>query len=96
MAHNLRELTPPPPKEIMLQWWHEVRMREKGKIVLLFRWLLFWYTPKEWTQKVIEINGLLKVQSTLSRTSTNPSTNAHVVINCGVANLNYITTSWQR
>jgi hypothetical protein len=31
MVHSLQELTPPLPKEGMLQWWHEVRKREKGK-----------------------------------------------------------------
>jgi hypothetical protein len=35
MAHGLQELTPPPPKEGMLQWWHEVRMREKGKNIVV-------------------------------------------------------------
>jgi uncharacterized protein HemY len=31
MAHGLRELTPPSPKEGMLQWWHEMCRKEKGK-----------------------------------------------------------------
>jgi hypothetical protein len=45
----------------MLQWWHKVCGKEKGKTMLLPTWLLFWYTPKEWAQKILEIDELLKM-----------------------------------
>jgi hypothetical protein len=40
-------------------------MKEKGKTMLSFKWILFWYTLEEWAQKVVKINGSLKVRSTL-------------------------------
>jgi len=88
MARNPLELIPPLPKEIMLQWWHKVHVKEKGKTMLSFAWILSWYTLKEWAQKVVKIDESLKVQSTLLGTNANPSTTAHVVRNCGETNLN--------
>jgi hypothetical protein len=40
-------------------------VKEKGKTMLSFTWILFWYTLKEWGHKVAKIDGSLKVQSTL-------------------------------
>jgi hypothetical protein len=49
----------------MLRWWHKVCRKEMGKTMLLFTWLLFYYTPKEWAQKNVKIDELLKMQFTL-------------------------------
>jgi hypothetical protein len=67
MPCNIQELTPPLPKEGMLQWWHEVHRKEKGKIVLSSTWLLFWYTLEEWVENIAKVDKPLKVQSTLLR-----------------------------
>ncbi len=36
-------------------------MKEKGKTMLSFTWILFWYTLEERAQKVAKIDGSLKV-----------------------------------
>jgi len=41
MPCGTRELIPPSPKEGMLQWWHEVCMKEKGvKAKMFYRLVL--------------------------------------------------------
>jgi hypothetical protein len=95
MVHSLQELTPPLPKEGMLHWWHEVRKREKGKnsVVVYMAFVLVYSRGMDiescWDQQVVE--GAICIVG-----GTNPITNAHVVKNCGEANLNYIATFWQQ
>lgn len=61
--------------------------KEKGKTMFSFTLFFFWYTIKEWAYKVVKINGLLKVQSTLLKGKHHPNTNTHVVKICGETNL---------
>jgi hypothetical protein len=56
----------------MLRWWHEVHEKKKGKTMLLSTWLLLWYTPEEWAQKVFKIDESLKMQSTLLKDKHQP------------------------
>jgi hypothetical protein len=43
ISHNTWTMNPPLPKPSMLQCWHKVQVREKGKTMLRSTLLLFWY-----------------------------------------------------
>jgi hypothetical protein len=44
----------------MLCFGHREWEKEKRKIMFIGIYVLFWYTPKEWQEKVVEIDTKVK------------------------------------
>jgi len=58
--HMVCPPTPEPLEPNMLCFGHREWEKEKRKIMFIGIYVLFWYTPKEWQEKVVEIDTKVK------------------------------------
>jgi len=58
--HMVCPPTPEPLEPNMLCFGHREWEKEKRKIMFIGIYVLFWYTPKEWQEKVVDIDTKVK------------------------------------